>query len=93
MQSLVILFRHQDLMVPGEGVQKTQALAPCRGIDDEVDPQQRERVLGAGLVQVCEVDAETPLEGQGLWHHHGVGHPCRVRDRPDDTCFYQLVHL
>ena len=50
-------------MVPGEGVQKTQELAPCREIDDEIDPRQRERVLGAGFVQVCEVDAESPLEG------------------------------
>ena len=80
-------------MVPREGVQETQELAPSRGIDDEVDPRQQEWVLGAGLVQVYEVDAESSLEGQGLWYHHGVGHPCRMRDRPDDTCFYQLIHL
>ena len=49
-------------MVPGEGVQETQELAPSRGVDDEVDPRQREWVLGTGLVQVCEVDAESPLE-------------------------------
>ena len=39
---LLILLRHHDLMVPGEGVQKTQELTPSRGIDDEVDPRQRE---------------------------------------------------
>ena len=54
---LLILLHHQDLMVPGEGVHETQELAPSRGVDDEVDPRQRERILAAGLVQVREVDA------------------------------------
>ena len=53
-------------MVPVEGIQETQELAPSRRVDDEVDPRQWERVLGTCLVQVCEVDAEPPLEGQGL---------------------------
>ena len=75
-------------MVRGEVVQKTQELAPICRIDDEVDPWQREQILGVGLVQVCEVDAESPLEGQGLRYHLGIGHPSRVRDCPDDSCFY-----
>ena len=49
--------------------------------------------LGTGLVLVCKVDAEPQLEGHGFWHHHGIGHPGRVRNRRDDADFYQLVNF
>ena len=84
---LLVLDRHQDLVVPGEGMQETQRLAAGRGIHDLVDARQRERVLGVGLVQVYEVDAESQLGGHRFRYHHRVKYPSGMGHHLDDTSF------
>ena len=52
---------HDDLVVAGEGIHKTEEFMAGSGIHDEVDSRQRETVFWACSVDVSEVDAESPL--------------------------------
>ena len=52
---------HEYLIIARECVHETHQLMPRGGVDQLVDVRQREGVLRAGLVEVCEVYADFPL--------------------------------
>jgi len=52
---------HEYLIIAGERVHEAHQLMPGSGIDQLVDMRLREGVLWAGLVEVCEVYADSPL--------------------------------
>ena len=60
-------------MVAREGVQEAQEIAPSGRVDYLIDAGERVRALGATLVEVREVHAQTFLVG--LRHNEGVGNP------------------
>ena len=59
---LLVFHRHHDLVIPGEGIQETQQLAPGRGVHDRVDARQRVRVLGASLFRSVKSMQSRSLE-------------------------------
>jgi hypothetical protein len=72
-------------VVPGVAVEDAEQVAACRGVDDLVNPQQPERVLGAVLVEVGVVDAHPPLVRVLLADEDGVGEPLRMEDFFDEA--------
>ena len=79
---LLVFLRHFYLIVPRECVHKSQELVPCCGIHQLVYPQQREAILWAGLVQICEVHTHPPFP-ICLLYKDDVGQPVRVVDLVD----------
>ena len=61
----------RNFVVAGVGVEEGEEIAAGCGIDHLVDSWQRERVLGAGLVEVSIIDAHSPFVL--LFHHHWIG--------------------
>ena len=64
-------------MIAREGIQKTEECAAGGGVHDLVDPREGIGVLGAGFVEVGEVDAE-PASSGVLGDDHTVGEPSGV---------------
>ena len=89
---LLILLCHLYLVVSGEGIHKGKKLVPGRRVHKLVNPGQREVVLRAGTIQICEVDAHSPFP-VCLFDHDNVGQPLRIVDFPDEVSSVQLVHL
>ena len=79
-------------MVTREGVQKTEELAAGSGVDDLVDPWEGIGVLGAGLVEAGEVDAEAASFGV-FGDNHTVGEPSGVNHFLDDAGLLQLLYF
>ena len=65
---------------------------PGRRVHKLVNPKQREAVLRAGVIQICEVDAYS-LFPICLFDYDDVGQPLRIVDFPDEVSNEQLVHL
>ena len=63
-----------------------------RWIHDLVDPREGIGVLGAGLVEVGEVDAEAASSGV-LGDDHTVGEPSGMDNFLDDASFLQLFYF
>ena len=59
-------------------------MAYC-GVQDEVDPWQREAVLWACFVDVGEVDTESPLS-ICFFDEYYVSQPLRILHLPDRSC-------
>ena len=74
------------MVIPGIGVHEAQELISGCGVDRLIDPGKREWVLWAGLVQVGEIDADSPLPVL-LFDQDRVGQPFRVKRYPDEPCF------
>ena len=82
---LYVLLGHLNLVVTRECVQKAEEVTPCGGVHYLVDSQERVRILKAGLVEVCEVNAASLPPGV-LGYDDGVGEPAGVDDLVDDSC-------
>ena len=65
---------------------------PGRRVHKLVNPKQREAVLRAGVIKICEVDAHS-LFPICLFDYDDVGQPLRIVDFPDEVSSEQLVHL
>ena len=79
-------------MVTREGIQKTEERAAGGGVHDLVDPREGIGVLGAGLVEVWEVDAEAAASSV-LGDDHTVGEPSGMDNFLDDASFLQLFYF
>jgi hypothetical protein len=79
-------------MVPEEGIQKAKEVIACRGIHYLIDPWQRVRIFGAGLVEVGEVHAEEPA-AVALGRYDWVGGPRGVSDLMDEFCPLELLYF
>ena len=66
-------------------------MAGC-GINNEVDPRQREIVLWACFVDVSEVDTESPL-AVCFFDKYNVGQPLGILHLPDRSCLEEFVDL
>jgi hypothetical protein len=73
----LVFLLHIYLVVAGEAIKERHDFAPGCAINDLVNPRQREIILGAGLVEVGEVNAHPPLAAL-LLHHDYVGEPRRI---------------
>ena len=89
---LLIFFCHLYLVVSREGVHKGKKLESGRRVHKLVNPGQREAILPAGVIQICEVDAHSPFP-VCLFYHDDFGQPLRIVDFPDEVSSEQLVHL
>jgi hypothetical protein len=47
-------------MIAGESIQEAKEVTAGGGVDDLIYPWEQIRILGAGLVETCEVHAEAP---------------------------------
>ena len=72
--------------------QKTEECAAGGGVHDLVDPREGIGVLGAGLVEVGEVDAKT-LSAVGFWDHDRVGNPLGVGHFADELGHLEFLDL
>jgi hypothetical protein len=79
-------------VVAGETVEERHDFASGCTIDYPVDPGQREIVLGAGLIEACEIDAHPPLVAFLLYHDY-VSEPHRVGDWFDEIGLKQGEYL
>ena len=57
-----------------------------------VNPWQREAIFWASLIQVCEIDAHSPLT-VALFYHDHVCQPVWIEDFPDEINFQQLLYF
>ena len=73
----MVVWVHADLVVAGEGIQKTEEFMAGRGIHDEVDSRQRETIFWVRFVDVSEVDAKSPL-AVCSFDKYDVGQPFRI---------------
>jgi hypothetical protein len=46
-------------VVPGIAVEEVEQVAACHGVDNLVNPQQPERVLGSMLVEISVIDTSS----------------------------------
>ena len=81
-----------DLVIARKGIQKTEECAAGGGVHDLVNPWEGIGVLGAGLVEVGEIDAEAASSGV-LGDDNTVGEPSGVDNFLDDACFLQLFYF
>jgi hypothetical protein len=79
-------------VVAREAIKEGHDFVACCTVDNFVNSWQREIVLGAGLIEVCEVDAHTPFAALFLHHDH-VGEPCWINDWLDESGFQQAMHF
>jgi hypothetical protein len=82
---LLVIFLDHNLVVPGLAVEEAEQVAARRGVDDLINPQQPEGVLGAVLVEVGVVDAHPRLVRVLLADEDGVGEPLRMEDFSDEA--------
>jgi hypothetical protein len=82
---LLGFFLDGDLVVPRVAVEEAEEVAAYRGVDNLINPRQRERVLAAVLVKVGVVDAHPPLVRVLLADEDGIGEPFRMEDFPDEA--------
>jgi hypothetical protein len=73
-------------VVPREAIKVGHDFATCCAVDNFVDAWQGKIVLGASLIEACEVDAHVPLATL-LLHHDHVGEPCWISDWLDESGF------
>ena len=52
---------HTDLVVAREGIHEAEEFMTGHGVHYEINLRQRETILWAGPVDVCEIDAKSPL--------------------------------
>ena len=71
-------------MIDLERIQEAQQITLGGGVDDLVDAWKRERILGAGLVEVGEVDTHALLPAF-LRHNNGVFQPLGVPNFANGT--------
>ena len=83
---------HRDLIVPRIGVHEREYLMTCCSIDQLVDPRKRKAVLGAGFVEISEVDTGSPLS-VWLGDKHGIGYPGRVVGLADEPVFSEFLNF
>lgn len=70
-------------MIAGVSIQETKGLAACSGIDDLINAWEGERIIGAGFVEVCLVDTDTP-SAVFLEDKHWVSQPFRMENFNDE---------
>ena len=83
---------HADLVVAGESIHETEEFMACCGIYNEVDPWQMETIFWACLVDVSEVDAESPLAVR-FFDEYDVSKPFRILHFSDCPCLEELADL
>ena len=88
----MVVWVHTDLVVIGEGVHKTEEFMVCCGVNDEVDPWQREAVLWTCFVDVGEVDTESPL-AICFFDEYCVSQPLRILHLPDRSYLEEFADL
>jgi hypothetical protein len=82
---LLVFFLDCDLVVPRVAVEEAEQVAARHGIDDLVNPQQPEGVLGAVFVEVGVVDSHSPLVRVLIANEDGVGEPLMMEDFSDEA--------
>ena len=83
---------HTDLVVAREGVHEVEEFVISRNVYYEINPRQGETILWVGLVEVCEIDAKTPLV-VCFFDENNVGQPFRVLYFSDCLCLEELTDL
>ena len=66
-------------------------MSGCR-VHKLVNLGQREAVLQAGIIQICEINAHSPFS-ICLFDHDDVGQPLKIIDLPYEVSSEQFVHL
>ena len=83
---------HTDLVVSQEGVHEAEEFVTGRSVYYEINPRQREAILWAGPIDVCEIDAKLPLS-VCFFDKNNVGQPFRVLYFSDCLCLEELTDL
>ena len=83
---------HTDLVVAREGVHEAEEFVTGRNVYYEINPRQGEAILWAGLVEVCEIDAKSPLI-VCFFDENNVGQPFQVLYFYDCLCLEDLTDL
>ena len=68
---------HLDLIIAGIGILEAKKLVSCCSFYQLVDPRKKVTILQAGFVEICKVDADSPVIVLFL-HKNGIGEPVRV---------------
>ena len=88
----MVVWVHADLVVTGEGVHETEKFMAGCGVNDEVDPRQREAVFWACFVDVGEVDTESPFTIR-FFDEDYVSQPLWILHLPDNPCLKKFADL
>ena len=80
------------MVVAGKCIHKTEKFVARSGVQDEVDPWQREGVLRACFVYVSEVDTESPL-AVGFLDKYNISQPLRIFYFSYRSCLEELADL
>jgi len=89
---LLILWRHQNLIVSCGTIHEWQCFMSCGWVNHEFYDRQREIIFWTSIVEILKVHTNMKLP-IFLPDRHDVYDPCWILDLANESCFYEFVDL